>query len=170
MESLDERLRVAGMERQNLSLQERVALLERSRLGAGMGTKELQTLASYCKPWLAGVDTVLFRQGEYSDFLCLVCRGRVAVIREDRLQAGKEIATVGPGQTVGEMALIDREARSASVVVRSPVQVLVLDEESFDRMAEEVPRLWGKVLKNLACVLSRRLRQTSGILAEYLEL
>ena len=169
MELLDERLKRAGLERQNLSLQERVSLLEKSKLGTGMGNQELQTLASYCKPWLAGTEMVLFRQGDASDFLCLVCRGRVAVVREDGLHAPKEIATVAPGQTVGEMAIIDREPRSATVVARTPVQLLLLDEKSFDLMAEEVPRLWGKILLRLARTLSKRLRQTSGILADYLE-
>lgn len=169
MESVYGRLKRAGMEQQNLSLQERVALLEKSKLGTGMRSEELQILAGYCTSWLAAVDTTLFHQGDDSDFLCLVCKGRVAVVREDRLHAPKEIATVVPGQTVGEMAIIDREPRSASVVTRTPVQLLLLDEKSFDLMAEEVPRLWGKILLRLARTLSKRLRQTSGVLAEYLD-
>lgn len=168
METVDSRLRRAGMEHQHITLLDRVTLLENSRLGKQMGQQELQTLAEYCTAWLAEPGTVLFRQGDGSDFMCLVCKGRVAVIKEDLQHAQKEIATVGPSQTVGEMAMIDREPRSATVVARTPVQLLVLDEEAFDRMAEEVPRLWGKILLRLASTLSKRLRQTSGILAEYL--
>lgn len=168
MEMVENRLRRAGMERQELSLLDRVGLLAKSKMGKDMGQQELQTLAEYCRPWLAKPQTVLFRQGENSDFMCLICKGRVAVIKEDLHHTQKEIATVGPSQTVGEMSMIDREPRSATVITQTAVQLLVLDEEGFERMSEEVPRLWGKIVLRMASTLSRRLRQTSGILAEYL--
>jgi len=44
----------------------------------------------------------------------------------------------------------------------------VLDEETFNLMEEEVPRLWGKIVLQMAKILSKRLRQTSGVLAEYI--
>ncbi len=53
-------------------------------------------------------------------------------------------------------------------MTHTPVQMLVLTEESFAAMAENHPRLWGKMVLKIAHILSRRLRQTSGVLAEYL--
>lgn len=168
MDSPKERFISAGLEPQLLSLQERATLLEKCKLGSGLVWQELQTLAGYLTAWKAKTGTYLCHQSDQSDFVCMIFQGRVSIIKEDLQKASKEIASVGPGQTVGEMALIDREPRSASAVVKSPVLLLVLDEEGFNQMEEEVPRLWGKILLQLAKILSKRLRQTSGVLAEYL--
>jgi len=165
---LRDRFTLAGMVEQQLSLQDRATLLEKSRLGSGLGWQELQSLAAYFDAWRADAGIYVCRQGEQSDFMCMVFQGRVKIVKEDLQHASKEIASVGPGQTVGEMALIDGELRSASAVVSTPVLLLVLDEQRFAQLADQMPRLWGKLLLQLARTLSKRLRQTSGVLAEYL--
>lgn len=169
MNQLIERFRLEGLEEQFLSIQDKTSLLEKSKLGQGLTWQELQTLAGYLLSFSAKKGVYICRQGEKSDFACIIFQGRVSVVKSDLHHAEKEIASVGPGHTVGEMSLIDGEARSASVVVKSPLLMLAMTEESFDRMGEEVPRLWGKLLLQLARVLSKRLRQTSGILAEYMQ-
>jgi CRP-like cAMP-binding protein len=146
-----------------------VALLEKSRIGADLTWQELQSLAGFFEVYQASPGSYVCHQGERSDFICLVCQGRLEVMKGDHNQKFKVIATIGPGQTVGEMAIIDGEPRSASVLVQTQALLLVLTEEQFDRMAETLPRLWGKILRQLAKILSRRLRQTSGMLAEYIQ-
>lgn len=168
MKTLRERFSMAGLAEQRLSLQERAALLEKSRLGSGLSWQELQSLAGYFDAWRADTGIYVCHQGEQSDFMCMVFQGRVKIVKEDLHHTSKEIASVGPGQAVGEMALIDGEPRSASAVVHTPVLLLVLDEERLAQMADQMPRLWGKMLLQLARTLSKRLRQTSGVLAEYL--
>jgi len=160
---------IEGLEELFLSVQERMALLEKSRLGSGLTWQELQTLAGYFDSFSAQPDTYVCHQGERSDFICIVCQGRVGIVKEDLQLNRKMIATIGPGQSVGEMAVIDGEPRSASVIVQSQALLLVLDTAQFDRMSEVAPRLWGKFLLQLSRILSRRLRQTSGVLAEYLQ-
>lgn len=169
MDNLKERFSLAGMEELLLSLKDKTDLLEKSRLAQGLGWQELQTLAGYLDAYGAKAGVTVCRQGDRSDFMCLLFRGRASVVKTDLHQQQKEIASIGPGQTVGEMALIDGEPRSASVIAKNAVVLLVLSEERFDQMAEEVPRLWGKLLLQLARIMSRRLRQTSGILAEYMQ-
>lgn len=168
MDSPKARFLSAGVEPHLLSLQEKVKLLEKSKLGTKLNWQELQTLAGYLSAWKANSGTHLCHQGDKSDFACMIFQGRVSIVKEDLHKTTKEIASVGPGQTIGEMALIDREPRSASVIVQHPLLLLVLDEETFNLMEEEVPRLWGKMVLQLAKILSKRLRQTSGVLAEYI--
>lgn len=169
MHSFRTRFNTEGLEQLHLSLNEKTELLEKSKLGNGLALQELQTLAGYLDGYTAGAGTYICRQGDSSDFMCLVVRGRVSIEKSDLNHNQKEIASAGPGNTVGEMAMIDGEPRSASVVAKNQVQLLVLNDASFNIMAEEVPRLWGKILLQLAKIMSRRLRQTSGILAEYLQ-
>lgn len=169
MEQLRERLEQAGLIRQEMTLQNKIGVLEKSKLGIGMAWQELQTVAGFCAAYTAPAGSQICKQGERSDFLCVIISGRVTINKEDLRKASKEIASVGPGQTVGEMALIDGEPRSASVIAQTQVALLLLSDYSFERMEEEAPRLWGKILMRLARILSKRLRQTSGILAEYMQ-
>jgi CRP/FNR family cyclic AMP-dependent transcriptional regulator len=64
------------------------------------------------------------------------------------------LAFLGPGDIVGEMSLVDRQTRSATVVAHEPVTLLVLNRALFSTLIERVPAIG----LNLATVLSRRLR------------
>jgi CRP-like cAMP-binding protein len=103
-----------------LTIQERVTLLEKSRLCSGLTNEQLQSIAPYFDPFMAPTDSFVCREGDQSDFICLVCSGRVAVAKQDHNNIRKIIATVGPGQTVGEMSVIDGGCRSASLMVQMP--------------------------------------------------
>ena len=81
----------------------------------------------------------------------------------------KVIGSVGEGKTFGEMALIDREPRSASVVAVSDTILIVLHLTEFNDMSDSSPRLALKILHRIAKLLSHRLRQTSGVLADFLD-
>lgn len=157
-----------GFDEAMLSVREKTELLEKNHLTKGMEWNEMQTLAGYLDSYQLGAGAEICRQGEKGDFLCLIGQGRVDVVKKDLSQSDKIIASLGPGTTIGEMSLVDGEPRSALVAVHTPATLLVLTQESFDRLAENHPRLWGKLVMRIARILSRRLRQTSGILAEYL--
>jgi CRP-like cAMP-binding protein len=158
-----------GFEEAILSVQKRAELLENNHLTKGMEWSEIHTLAGYLESFQAGAGAEICRQGEKGDFLCLICQGRVDIVKKDISQADKVIASLGPGNTIGEMSLIDGEPRSALAIIHTPATLLILTQENFDRLAENHPRLWGKLVMRIARILSRRLRQTSGILAEYLQ-
>lgn len=168
MEPASQRFMSIGMKLMLHSIHEKASLLEKSDFGKELSWPELQTLAGYFSVWEVPAAVCLCRQGEQSDFAFLLFKGRVRILKEDTNKVAKEIASVGPGHIVGEMALIDKEPRSASVMVKSPLLIMVIEESKFEEMSETVPRLWGKVLLGLAKILSKRLRQTSGVLAEYI--
>lgn len=63
---------------------------------------------------------------------------------------GKKIATLGPGGVVGELALLDRGPRTASVTAASPMKVLVLGPREFSGLLDEVPTITHKLLAALA--------------------
>jgi len=158
-----------GFEAKILSVQRRAELFEKTQLGKGLEWSEALTLSGYMDAYQAGVGSVVCRQGDESAFLCLICQGRVDIVKEDLGHNDKVIATLGPGNSLGEMSLIDGEPRSATAVVSTHVELLVLTKDRFELLLEEYPRLWGKVVARIASVLSKRLRRTSGVLAEYLE-
>jgi CRP/FNR family transcriptional regulator, cyclic AMP receptor protein len=64
----------------------------------------------------------------------------------DVIRSGTTIATVGPGDAVGEMSLIDDRPRSATVVARDTVEGIALYRTAFRKLLAETPSMCGKLL------------------------
>ena len=74
----------------------------------------------------------------------------------DILVGGKVVATVGPGEVVGEMSLIDASApRSAAVVARTDCELVPVDERRFLFLVQQTPYFGLELIR----VLARRLRK-----------
>ncbi len=129
---------------------------------------DIEALADYMQAYEAGKGTVLFREGQGGDFLCLIIEGKVDIVKEDIDGKRKTIAVVGPGKTLGEMAIIDGEPCSATAIVSEPVVLTILTQANFFRIINEKPALATKILLKLARLLSQRLRLASGLLVDRL--
>lgn len=68
----------------------------------------------------------------------------------DAIRNGKKIGELGPGDCVGELALLDHGPRTASVVAATPLTVLVLGPREFNGVLDEVPTLNHKLMAALA--------------------
>lgn len=77
-----------------------------------------------------------------------------AVVRRD----GREVATLGPGDYFGELALLDKGPRTATVVARTPMRLFVLGQREFGGLVSTVPGLASKLLLRLA----QRLREADA--------
>jgi len=65
-------------------------------------------------------------------------------------QGGVEVATVGPGAVFGEMALIDRVPRNATVTATTPMQLLVIGQREFSGLLDEAPDFRNSIMAALA--------------------
>ena len=63
---------------------------------------------------------------------------------------GRKINTLGPGDFFGEIALVSREPRTATVTATSPIRALVITDRSFRRLLEESPQVQTKVMEAMA--------------------
>ena len=88
---------------------------------------------------------VLTTQDEISREAFVVMEGKVSVRRNNR-----KIAELGPGSVVGELGLLDRGPRTATVVADGPIEVLVLGPREFAALLDEVPTISHKLMKALA--------------------
>ncbi|HCA27317.1 MAG TPA: cyclic nucleotide-binding domain-containing protein [Betaproteobacteria bacterium] len=130
---------------------------------------EILALAKVVQAYAAAPGTVIFREGAQGSYLCLVVSGRIAISKEDGHGASKEVAAMGAGKMVGEMALIDGEPRSATCTALDAATVVLLTKDNFQRMTQQYPALGLKVVMKIARLLSQRLRRTSGMLVDYLQ-
>ena len=113
----------------------------------------------------------IYKQGTSGRSVCFVIEGKLSVIK--RGEGGKKdvnIATIGKGQSVGEMAIIDGLTRSADVVAATNASVLILKREDFEKMVAAHPHIAVKILKSLARSLSINLRDRSDTLAKLMHI
>ena len=104
---------------------------------------------------------VIIRQGEVGDCMYVVQEGQVEVVKE---MGGKEVrlAVLAEGEPFGEMALFEREVRSATVRVLNEARVLTVEKRTFLRRVHEDPSLAYRIIQQM----SQRIRKMSADLAQ----
>lgn len=93
----------------------------------------------------------IFKERDPGDSLFIICDGQVSIQR-----GNKEIATVGPGDCIGEMAVLDRLPRSATAIAMTDVKLLRISADDFAEIALYFP----EIALNLLTILAQRLRKT----------
>ena len=137
------------------------ALIPKCALLENFSPGEVKLLAHFMDVYRAEAATEVIREGDGGDFMLMIIEGKVEVQKLDRHNVPQVIAVVDAGKVLGEMSMIDGEARFASCVATEPVLVAMLDRESLARIIVEQPMLGAKVLMELVLMLSQRLRATS---------
>jgi len=143
-------------------------LLDGTRWANEFAWTEIESIASHLKVERRRKGETVCREGEADPSLFIIASGSVSVLKQDAGERARLLARIGPGQTLGEMALIDGQPRSATAVAAEDLVLLVFTRAELERLLEEKPRLGVKLLWKLARFLSQRLRQTSGALAEHM--
>jgi CRP-like cAMP-binding protein len=107
---------------------------------------------------------IIVRQGGRGDCMYVVQEGQVEVFLEKN---GEEVrlAVRGEGEVIGEMAIFDREAHSATVRARGEARILTVDRRGFLKRVQEDPSLAFRILQNM----SARIRDLSEKLARFEE-
>ena len=145
------------------------ALIPKCSLLENFSTGEVRLLAHFMDVYRAPTGAEVIREGDGGDFMLMVLEGKIEVLRRDRWNTPQLLAEVDAGRTLGEMSMIDGEARFATCVAVEPVLVAVLDRASLARIIVEQPMLGAKVLMELVLMLSQRLRATSDRLMQLLD-
>jgi len=105
---------------EDLSLLRRVAVFDPLPLPA------LEQLAAGLRPWRVPAGETLYRQGDPADGCLIIQEGQAEVLGD-----GRTVATVGPGELVGEIALLRQVPRTATVRATSDMDVRLLDSDRF---------------------------------------
>ncbi|MGD2127305.1 MAG: cyclic nucleotide-binding domain-containing protein [Desulfobacteraceae bacterium] len=116
---------------------------------------------------------VLFKEGDPGDCVYFVLAGELDVIKESKTGeksdlGGFVISTLSKGRSIGEMSVIDKIPRSATVKARTNATLVTLTSEGFDLILEKYPKIGIKILKGVSRLLSLNLRKTSSRLVDYM--
>jgi CRP-like cAMP-binding protein len=137
------------------------ALIPKCTLLENFSAAEVKLLAQFMQVYRAENGIEVLREGDAGDFMLIVLDGKVDVHKRDRWNTPQLLATVEAGRSLGEMSMIDGEARFATCTAVGTVLIAVLDREALARIIVEQPLLGAKILMELVLMLSQRLRATS---------
>ena len=131
-------------------MDEKLALLRSVPLFVGLDDSELKAVGALTTEVDVAVGHELAREETFGDEFYLILDGNVRIHR-----AGATLRTLGPGDFLGEIALIDHGRRTASATAETDCRLLVLGHREFHSLLDAQPDIRVHVLEALA----RRVRQ-----------
>lgn len=111
----------------------------------------------------------LFVEGDRGTFMGFVVSGVLEVLKKSETGENIVIARLTKGSSIGEMALIDKSTRSATVLAKQPTTMVTLTEKGFDLLTKKSPALGVKIMQKIARLLSLNMRRTSSKLADLMQ-
>jgi CRP/FNR family cyclic AMP-dependent transcriptional regulator len=137
-----------------MQLKKTVAQLSKVPIFSGCARRELELIARAAKELRHKPGSVISREGDPGIGLFIILEGTATVTI-----GGVRRGTMGPGDFFGEVALLDRGPRTATVTATTPVTLLVLTEWVFRGLVLEHPSIGVRVLQGMAA----RLRNASKL-------
>lgn len=138
-----------------------IELLQRVPLFSELSEPELERIAQVAIPRSFPRETRVFHEGDRGDACYIVRTGSCRVTREHPDGRAITLANLGPGAIFGELAMLDGEARSASVEATEDVELLALPATDMRALIREHPGMAEK----LVVALTRRLREANERIA-----
>jgi CRP-like cAMP-binding protein len=135
---------------------EKVAILSGISLFADIPRYVLASVAGITSEIELEAGETFIEEGAIEDCLYIIVDGRVRVHSQ-----GQDILTLGPGQSVGELAVLDPEPRSASVTTLENTLLFRLDKEPFDEVMADRSEIAAGVIR----ALCQRVREQGRLLA-----
>ncbi|HEY2005760.1 MAG TPA: Crp/Fnr family transcriptional regulator [Solirubrobacteraceae bacterium] len=137
--------------------EETIALLHGIPAFAELADADLARVADVTVPRTFQGGEAIFHEGDESDTCYVVRSGHVRAVREHTDGRTLTLATLGPGEIFGELAIFDEERRSATVEALDDLEVVAILGADMRRML----RLHPDIAVKLLAALSRRLRETN---------
>jgi CRP-like cAMP-binding protein len=128
-----------------MATDEKLELLKRVPLFAGLGRKEIEEVGRLAEEIDVPAGRALMREGQTGQEFFVIVRGSVVVER-----GGRTIRTLGPGDFLGEIALVDDGPRTATATTESDAALLVVAHREFHSLMDQFPSVRECVLQALA--------------------
>lgn len=110
---------------------------------------------------------VFYSEGSPADTVSIVLSGSLAAVKMSKL-GGEEtvLSEFGPGDVIGEMALLSDRKRSASIRAQSPTRLVSFQRAVYGSLERQRPDIAMVIMKSVARILAQRLQDTSADLAD----
>ena len=118
------------------------------RLFSSCGKKELRAIAKTAKLITIHNGTQMITEGEDGNTMYVILDGTARVSR-----GGRRLATIGAGDSVGELALLSKGPRTATVVATSDIEAAIITRRQLNGLLEDAPAFARKLLEALADIV-----------------
>jgi CRP/FNR family cyclic AMP-dependent transcriptional regulator len=137
-------------------------------LFGALSDEVLEHVARTLKTMRVTPGDTIFREGDgAAREMYVLLEGEMEVSKRSRRGRDMRVAILGPGDWFGEMSVLDMQARSATVRALAPSRLLRFTSEDMDALYRFDLKSYALIILNIARDLSRRLRVTDGILADF---
>lgn len=130
---------------------------------------EVKEIVPYLQKIEVKAGMPLFREGEISDSMYFIVKGKIGIYKKTKDEELKKIAEISIGESVGELSIFDKYTRSATAIAETDVELLKLSRPNFERLEKEKTELAYKISKQLLKIISKRLRRTTTMLIDVLK-
>jgi CRP/FNR family transcriptional regulator, cyclic AMP receptor protein len=127
------------------SRKEREELLEKVSMFSACNKKELAKLAAVAQERRVPSGTVLTKEGEPGDEFYVVAEGMA-----EASIGGRKVGSIPAGSFFGELSLLDRGPRTATVTAELPTRLVVITARDFGKVLQNVPAIGLKIMRGLA--------------------
>lgn len=139
-----------------------IATFAASDLCKGIPESSLREMSQLATPLHLDVGEILIEEGTQTDQFYIVSEGSIEVqFSVPGEESFQEACCLHQGAIIGEMAMIEDDVHSARIVATSSARFLMLDTTQFMGFLDVHPDIGFRVMKNLAVILSKRLRYTN---------
>lgn len=130
-------------------------LIDRVPVFAELSQQELIDLLSNAEKCTFAPGDLILNEGSTSHFMYVITEGAATVAKKDSSGKASELAALGSGDSFGEMSLVDKDPRSASVTATAECVLIRIPESACWKN----PVVSAKIFRNVSRILSRRLRE-----------
>lgn len=141
-------------------------LIRKSDFFSGFDVAEIDILSQWIRACAFSAGTFILKEGNDENCLCILLEGTVDIYKNTEPDKHLKIASIRPGETIGEMGVVDGQPFSASVIASQDSVVLIITRQDFDTLTEQHEKIGIKLFKKIAATISARLRNTTGRLAD----
>ena len=117
-------------------------------LFSALSRRELALVAKRAEDVVVPAGKVLVSEGDTGNQFFVIMSGTAKLSRR-----GRRIATLGPGDSFGELALLDKHPRNATAVAETPMELVVIGQREFAGLIDDVPGFARKLLAAMAARL-----------------
>lgn len=123
----------------------KIALLRHVPMFASCKTSVLEEIGRLADEVDVGDGYVLIREGTFGEQFVMIVDGRVRIDR-----GGRTLKTMGPGEFLGEISLIDKGRTTATATTEGPAKLLVLSHQGFNSLLDQSPAIRLEIMTALA--------------------
>ena len=155
-----------SLQKLNYSDDEIAELLDKTQLADEFSWDQIVKISGFLTAYYADNGETIYNEGDHDESMAIIAKGSIKITKTDENNNTTTLAQLHASQSLGEMALIDGEPRSADVIASTNVIILILTKKSLNQLSKKIPALGIKLLWKIARTISQRLRRTSSNLVE----